>query len=237
MKRVALVTGSARGIGRAIVLRLAQENYQVVVHYRNSKAEAELTLRDAKALGAGAIALPADITNPEEARSLVEKTLRYFGRLDVLVNNVGSYLYKPIEETSAEEWQGVLDSNLNATFYVTQAAIPHLVASGAGRVVNLGYAGAGNLVARPHITPYLIAKTGVMLYSKALAKRLAGRGVTVNVVSPGVAENSVSQPLAEIPAGRLATLGEVAEAVLYFVRESSGYVTGQVLEVSGGWNL
>jgi len=106
-----------------------------------------------------------------------------------------------------------------------------------GRVVFLGYAGAGQAVAKPHITPYFVAKTGVVLYAKALAARLAPHGVTVNVVAPGVAENSVTQPLREIPMGRAAYLGELVDAVGYFVSTSADYVTGQVLEVAGGWNL
>ncbi|MCX7803494.1 MAG: SDR family oxidoreductase, partial [Meiothermus ruber] len=157
--------------------------------------------------------------------------------LQVLVNNVGNYLKKPIEATTPEEWQAMLDSNLNAPFYLTQAALPYLSQTGYGRVVNIGFAGAQNLLARPEITPYVIAKTGLILYSKALAQRLAPRGITVNVVAPGVAENSVSKPLNEIPMGRLAHLEELARAVLFFVDEQSSYITGQVMEVSGGWNL
>ena len=175
------------------------------------------------------------MTQPEEAQRLVSAAASELGGLHVLVNNVGDYLKTPIEKCSPQEWQRMLDSNLNATFYVTQAAIPHMVGAGFGRVVNIGFAGAQNLLARPGITAYVIAKTGVILYSKALAKQLARQGITVNVVSPGIAENSISKPVEEIPMGRLADLEELARAVLFFVRE--GYVTGQVIEVSGGWNL
>ncbi|HEU4742426.1 MAG TPA: bifunctional dihydropteridine reductase/dihydrofolate reductase TmpR [Meiothermus sp.] len=235
MRRTALVTGSAKGIGKAILLALAREGFDVAVHYKNSELEAETTRREAEALGVRSVKFQADVTKPEEAKWLVSAAASELGGLHVLVNNVGDYLKTPIEECSPEEWQRMLDSNLNATFYVTQAAIPHMIRTGWGRVVNLGFAGAQNLLARPGITAYVIAKTGVILYSKALAKRLAGQGVTVNVVSPGIAENSVSKPVAEIPMGRLADLEELARAVLFFVRE--GYVTGQVVEVSGGWNL
>ncbi len=237
MARVALVTGSAKGIGRAVLLALARAGYDVVVHYRNSREEAEAVRREAEGYGVRAVALAADVTRPEAARGLVEESVRALGGLHVLVNNVGNYLYKPIEATTVEEWREMLDSNLNATFYVTQAALPYLTGAGWGRIVNIGYAGAHNLLGRTHITPYVIAKTGVILYTKALAKRLAGQGVTANVVAPGVAENSVTQPVDEIPMGRVAALDEVARAVLFFVDEASGYLTGQVLEVAGGWNL
>lgn len=235
MSRVALVTGSAKGIGRAILLALAGKGFDVAVHYRSSQAEAEQTRLEAEGLGVRAIALEADITRQERARGLVDKVVDKLGGLQVLVNNVGDYLKKPIEETTPEEWQAMLDSNLNAPFYLTQAAIPHMSEAGWGRVVSLGFAGAQNLVARPGITPYVIAKTGVILYSKALAKRLAKKGITVNVVAPGIAETSLSQPVTDIPMGRLAGVDELAQAVLFFVEQE--YLTGQVLEVSGGWNL
>lgn len=235
MSRVALVTGSAKGIGQAILLALAREGYAVCVHYRSSEDLAEETRQQAEALGVKAIKLQADLTQPLQAQSLVDKLVDKLGNLHVLVNNVGDYLKKPVDELTIEEWHWMLDGNLNATFYLTQAAIPHLKAAGWGRVVSLGFAGAQNLLARPGITPYVIAKTGVILYSKALAKRLAPHGITVNVVSPGVAENSVSKPVNEIPMARLAYLEELASAVVFLVHEP--YLTGQVLEVAGGWNL
>jgi NAD(P)-dependent dehydrogenase (short-subunit alcohol dehydrogenase family) len=235
--RVALVTGSARGIGKAVLLGLAAQGFAVAVHYRSSEAEAEQTRAEAERLGVRAIKLKADVTDLEQAQGLIAEVVGRMGAVHVLVNNVGDYLKKPIDELTPREWSGLLDSNLNAPFYLTQAAIPHMRAAGWGRVVNIGYAGAHNLVARSHVTAYAIAKTGLILYSKALAERLAPWGITVNVVAPGVAENSLSQPLEEIPIGRVARLEEIVRAVLFFVDEASGYLTGQVLEVAGGWNL
>ena len=237
MARVALVTGASGGIGRAIGLALAGEGINVVFHYRTSHTEAEAAVAEARQTGVDSCALAGEVTDPQDARSLVEAAASVWGRLDIVVNNVGDYLYKPVEDLLPAEWEEILDSNLNSVFYVTQAALPYLQNSPAGRVINLGYAGAQNLLGRTHITPYAIAKTGVIVYSKALAKRMAAKGVTVNVVAPGVAINSVRQPLDQIPAGRAAALGEIAQAALFFVREESGYLTGQVLEVAGGWNL
>lgn len=237
MSKVALVTGSAKGIGRAILLALAEKGFDVAVHYRQSETEAERTRQEAQALGVRAIKVAADVTQAQEAQRLIHSVAEQLGGLQVLVNNVGDYLKKPLETLTPEEWHRMLDSNLNAPFYLTQAALPYLSATGYGRVINLGFAGAQNLLARPEITPYVIAKTGLVIYSKSLAKSLAAKGVTVNVVSPGVAENSVSKPLNEIPIGRLARLEELAKAVLFLVDESSAYLTGQVLEVAGGWNL
>jgi NAD(P)-dependent dehydrogenase (short-subunit alcohol dehydrogenase family) len=235
--RVALVTGSAKGIGRSVIMALASQGFAVAVHYRSSAAEAEQTRLAAEGLGVQAIKVGADITRLDQAQALIHAVADQLGGLQVLVNNVGDYFKKPIDQLTPQEWQAMLDSNLNAPFYLTQTALPYLAASGYGRVINLGFAGAQNLLARPGIVPYTIAKTGMILYSKALAQQLAAKGVTVNVVAPGVAETSVSKPLDEIPIGRLATAEELTRAVMFFVNEGSGYLTGQVLEVAGGWNL
>ncbi|WP_017718190.1 bifunctional dihydropteridine reductase/dihydrofolate reductase TmpR [Kamptonema formosum] len=233
----ALVTGAAKGIGRAIALDLANKGFDVAVHYNRSVSAAREVADFAASFGVKALTLQADVTDPEEVRYLVGSAAEQLGGLSVVVNNVGNYLKKPIEDVNVEEWHEILNSNLNATFYVTQAALPHLKAAGWGRIVNLGFAGAQNLIARPSIAPYAIAKTGIILYTKALAKQLIKYNITANVVSPGVAETSVSQPLEQIPSGRLATLDELVRAVDFFIAPDSDYITGQVVEIAGGWNI
>jgi NAD(P)-dependent dehydrogenase (short-subunit alcohol dehydrogenase family) len=233
----ALVTGAAKGIGRAIALDLASKGFDIAVHYNSSLSAAQEVADSAAAFGVKALTLQADVTKPEEVRYLVESAAEQLGGLSVVVNNVGNYLKKSIEEVNVEEWHEILNSNLNSTFYVTQAALPHLKAAGWGRIVNMGFAGAQNLVARPSIVPYAIAKTGIILYTKSIAKQLVKYNITANVVSPGVAENSVSLPLAPIPCGRPATLDELVRAVDFFIAPDSDYITGQVVEVSGGWNI
>jgi 3-oxoacyl-[acyl-carrier protein] reductase len=234
----ALVTGAARGIGRALALALAADGFNVAVHYRGSEQDAQETARLCELEGVQAVILQADLTQPQQARELVQRAHDALpgSPLAVLVNNVGNYVHKPLLDTSDAEWADMLGSNLTATFATCQAAAPLLRESGYGRIVNLGYAGASNMVARPGIVPYVIAKAGVLHLSRALAVVLAGSGVSVNVVSPGVIETSISQPLREIPAGRPGTVAELVDAALYFVR-ASDYITGQELEVAGGWNL
>lgn len=233
----ALVTGSASGIGREIGLALAREGYDVAFHFRRSAAEASAARADAESLGVRAVALQADLRDRGAAASLVAEAHDRLGGLSVLVNNVGNYLYKPLLEVSDDEWDDVLATNLDATFATCRAAIPLMRAAGGGRIVNLGYAGAQNVLARPGLVTYAIAKTGVVLLTKAIARAEAGSGITANVVAPGVIETSATKPLHEIPAGREGRIDEVVDAVLYFVSPSAGYVTGQVLEVAGGWNL
>lgn len=233
----ALVTGSARGIGRGIALALAADGLDVAVHYRTSKAEAEQACAEIEALGRRAAAFRADVTDLDAAAALVHAAHAELGPLTVLVNNVGNYRLAPLLELEHVEWDDILDSNLGAAFATCRAAIPLLREAGGGRIVNLGYAGAQNLVARPGLTAYAIAKTGVVLLTKAIAKAEAAHGITANVVAPGVIENSAGQPVSEIPLGRVGRIDEVVEAVQFFVSPAGGYVTGQVLEVAGGWNL
>ena len=233
----ALVTGSARGIGRAIALGLAAEGLDVAIHYRRSAAEAQEVAEAAGALGVRAVALRADVTVETEAHGLVDAAAQALGGLRVLVNNVGNYHKGPLAELDAGTWHHMLDSNLNATFYACQRAVPIMRAAGGGRIVNIGYTGAELLKARPGIVAYQIAKTGVILYTKALARSEAAHGITANVVSPGVMENSVTQPLDEIPMGRTGTLDELVAAVRYLLSPPARYVTGVHLEVAGGWNL
>jgi NAD(P)-dependent dehydrogenase (short-subunit alcohol dehydrogenase family) len=184
-----------------------------------------------------AVALSADLTDRAAAAALVEQAERELGGLRVLVNNVGSYVHAPLDELTYEQWDDVLATNLEATFATCRAAVPLMRAGGGGRIVNLGYASAQDLVARPSILPYAIAKTGVTLLTKAIAKTEAATGITANVVAPGVIETSRTMPLSEIPSGRPGRVDEVAAAVLWFVSDDAEYVTGQVLEVAGGWNL
>lgn len=233
----ALITGAARGVGRHLALALAKHGYDVAIHYRSSAAEAQAVVSEAQSYGVRALALKADVTQVAEATALVHDAHRHLGRLDVLINNVGNYHQGPLEALTPELWHEMLGSNLHSTFYTCQAAVKLMRVQGNGRIINLGYAGAEHLIARPGIVAYTIAKTGVILYSKALAKSEAKHGITVNVLSPGVLENSVSQPVVEIPLGRTGTLDELAAAALYLLSPEARYVTGITLEVAGGWNL
>ncbi|NEP03392.1 MAG: bifunctional dihydropteridine reductase/dihydrofolate reductase TmpR [Okeania sp. SIO2G4] len=239
MLKKALVTGSAVGIGRAIALDLASKGFDVAFHYNRSADAANQASQEAANYGVKSIALQADVTKPEQAKSLVDNSAKQLGGLSVVVNNVGNYLRKPISKTSIKEWQEVINSNLNATFYITQAALPYLRAANGARIVNFACAHAQNVVARRTNTAYIIAKTGIIIYTKSLAQELIQDKITVNVVSPGIAENSfdLEEMIPKLPAKRPATLPEINHAVWFFINPNSDYITGQVLEVSGGWNL
>ncbi|MEB3885993.1 bifunctional dihydropteridine reductase/dihydrofolate reductase TmpR [Lyngbya sp. CCY1209] len=239
MLKKALVTGSAVGIGRAIALHLAGQGFDVAFHYKNSADAANQASQEAATYGIKSMALQADVTKPEQAQSLVETAAEKLGGLSVVVNNVGNYLEKLASQTSIKEWQEMIDSNLNATFYVTQTAIPHLKAAGWGRIVNFAFASAQHLIATDDQTAYRIAKTGIIIYTKSLAKELIKDNITANIIAPGVAENSVGleETIPLLPNQRPARLKEICNAVDFFISPESEYITGQFLEVAGGWKL
>jgi len=241
VRRVALVTGAARRLGAAIARHLGEAGYATVVHYRDSRDAAAQVAEAIRAAGSEAWAMAADLTVEAEVAALFEQVASAAGRLDVVVNNVGTYQVKPVAELTPADWRYVVDGNLTATFHSCHFALPLLRATApGGRIVNLGYASCGRIVARPRAAHYQVAKTGVLLYTQALAKALAPEGITVNCLSPGHLENSVDLPDdldAAIPAGRPATEVDVLAALDYLLSEGAGYVTGQNLEVAGGFNL
>lgn len=237
--RKALVTGSAKGIGRAIALDLAKRGFDIAFHYNRSAEPAVQAQEEAKALGVNAIALQADITDPEQAKSLVDQAAQGLEGLSTVVNVVGNFLFKPTSEVSVDEWHEIMNSNLNYTFYITQAALPHLKAAGWGRIVNFACASAQHVTGRRKDTPYVIAKTGIIIYTKSIAIEMVNENITANVIAPGVVENSIGLDEVTPPLlrERPATFQEINDAVWFFVNPDSGYITGQVVEVSGGWKL
>jgi 3-oxoacyl-[acyl-carrier protein] reductase len=234
--RVALVTGAAKGIGRAIALCLATEGYAIAAHYRSSAAEAQDIVDQIAARGGSAQAFQADLTDDTAARALVDSVVQAMGGLHVVINNVGNFAIGPIATYPVESWRDMFASNLDSTFAVCQAALVPLRAQRYGRIVNFGYAGTDRLLARPQSVAYTIAKTGVTLLTKAIALSEIANGITANVIAPGIIENSVGE-LPKVPAGRVGTYDDVCAAVRYFVSDEANYVTGQTLEVAGGWHL
>jgi 3-oxoacyl-[acyl-carrier protein] reductase len=235
--KTALVTGSARGIGRGVALALAEAGYGIAIHYKTSVEEAEQTRLEAQAFGVQAVTFQADLTDPIQAEKLVLEAAQKLGGLGVLINIVGNYKKNSLTEMPLEDWHEMFDTNLHSSFYTCRAAIPIMRSQKFGRIINFGYAGANNLISRPRTTAYVIAKTGVTLMTKAIASSEIQHGITANVIAPGVIETSISQPLEDIPAGRLGRIDEISSAVMYFLSDQAQYVTGQTLEVAGGWNL
>ena len=242
--RVALVTGGSRGIGRGIAVRLAQDGARVAIAYRSNKAAAQQTLMQLQSSGADCVAVETDITNASRADQLVRTVADRFGRLDAIVNNVGDFRWGTVAESSLDDWQSIFTSNLMTVLYMSRAALPHMRRGRWGRIVNLGAVGAERGFGQAKISAYAAAKAAVVALSRSLALEEAKNGITVNVVNPSsIDEKELTLNEARrirdarFPIGRPPTVEDVAAAVAFFASEEAEYVTGQVVNVSGGWML
>ncbi|HEX9592900.1 MAG TPA: SDR family NAD(P)-dependent oxidoreductase [bacterium] len=240
-RRVALVTGAARRLGAEIARHLGSSGYTTLVHYHTSGDAAQEVAATIRAAHGEAWTVAADVTVAEQVAAMFRAIGGRYGRLDVLVNNVGTYHVQDVLEVVPDQWRYVVEGNLTATYLCCHFALPLLRAAGAGgRVVNLGYASCDRILARPRATAYQLAKTGVLIYSKSLARALAPEGITVNVISPGHLENSVDLPAdiaVAVPAGRAGRAADILGALDYLLSPAAAYVTGQNLDVAGGFNL
>ena len=243
-QRVALVTGSTKGIGQTIARRLAQDGCDIVLNYRSDDGAAESTLGLFDGLSEKAVAVKADISVADDASRLVETAVHRFGRLDILVNNVGPFLTRSLFDTTDDEWQLILNSNLSSVFYCARAALRIMREFRRGSIINIG---ALNVEYSPvgvfEAPAYYIAKSGVIMLTRSLARSEAPFNIRVNAVSPGFIETEGyrhyreedKQAWAEmIPLGRLGRPDDVAEAVSFLASDRARYVTGTVLHVHGG---
>jgi 3-oxoacyl-[acyl-carrier protein] reductase len=242
--RVALVTGGSRGIGRGIAVKLARDGARVAIAYRSNKTAAQHTLRQLQTSGTDCVAVEIDINDAARSEELLRTVVDRFGRLDILVNNVGDFRWGTLAESSVEDWQGVIASNLMTVLYVSRAALPHMRRGRWGRIINLGAVGAERAFGQAKISAYAAAKAAVVALSRSLALEEAKNGITVNVVNPSsIDENELTLTEARrirdarFPIGRPPTVEDVAATVAFFASEEAEYVTGQVVNVSGGWLL
>jgi 3-oxoacyl-[acyl-carrier protein] reductase len=242
--RVAVVTGGSRGIGRGIALRLAQEGARVAVAYRANKAAAQMALRQMQAAGADCVAVETDVSQTGRAEQLIKTVADRYGRVDVLVNNVGDFRWGTLAESSPEEWKSIFDSNVTTVFHMCRAALPMMRKGRWGRIINMGAVGAERAFGQAKISAYAAAKAAVVAMSRSLALEEAKNGITVNVVNPSsidekdlTLDEARKMKDARYPIGRPPTVDDVAAAVAFFASEESEYVTGQVVNVSGGWML
>ena len=237
IEKIALVTGSSRGLGRNIALRLAGVVDGVAVHYENSRKRALEVVKAIGEKGKKSAAFQADLMKEKEASVLVKRVEERFGRIDILINNFGPLLVKPWQELTAKDWEYMLQGNLESAFFCLKAAIPGMKRRKWGRVINIGYSRAEQLVAFSSITPYAIAKTGLLILTRSVAASVASSGITVNMVSPGLMEEGILPPAKSVPKRRLGRFEDISEAVLFLVSEKAGYITGTNLIVAGGWKI
>ena len=242
--RVAVVTGSSRGIGRAVALALARQGADVVVNYSGREADAREVAGAITAMGRRALTLRADVAEPAQAAGLVEEAVKNFGRLDILVNNAGVTRDNLIPRIKEEDWDAVLSVNLKGAFNCIKSAIRPMLKAKWGRIINItsvvgitGNAGQAN---------YCASKAGLIGLTKSAAKEFGSRSITVNAVAPGyiVSEMTESMPeeakikmLSGIPLGRPGKPEDIAALVVFLAGESASYITGQVITVDGGMTM
>lgn len=235
--RVALVTGAAKRLGRAVALRLAEEGADVVVHYRSSAADAQSAVAEIEKRGRRGFPITADMANVAEIKRLFDETAKHFGRLDILVNSAANFLPSSIVSTTEEVWDASLDTNLKAPFFCAQAAAP-LLRRTKGSIIN--FADTGGLLAWPGYIAHSVSKAGVVMLTKVLAKGLAPE-VRVNAIAPGTITMPGDAPELEADFIKLAPLrrtgapSDIADAVVFLA--NSKFITGQVLVVDGGRTL
>ncbi len=239
--RTALVTGGAKGIGRACCLRLAQAGAKVAVNYLTSEDAANQTARLIEEVGGTAHVIRADVTSEEDVNRMVQQVTESLGPIDLLVNNAGIFEFLSHEETTPELWQRTLDCNLTSAYLVTWAVKSGMIERGFGRIVNV--ASIAGLRARPMSIAYSVSKAGMIALTKSLAEAVAGDNVRVNAVAPGlidtdildgVEKESLDAIIQKTPIQRFGQPHEIAELVFFLLSERSSFMTGQTLVASGG---
>jgi 3-oxoacyl-[acyl-carrier protein] reductase len=239
--KIAVVTGSSRGIGRAIALKLASRGAKIVVNYRTNAEAAREVVEAIGAQGTQAIAVQADVTDADDAKRLVKTAQSTYGRLDILVNNAGTTHDTLLIRMSEQDWDLVINTNLKGVFHCTKAAMRPMMRQHYGRIVNV--TSVAGLAGNPGQANYSAAKAGIVGFTKAVAKEVGSRGITVNAVAPGYIPTDLTADLPQelvdkaidmTPLGRPGTSEEIAHAVAFLVSDEASFITGVVLRVDGG---
>ncbi|TKB92582.1 MAG: SDR family oxidoreductase [Nitrospira sp.] len=242
-ERVALITGGAKGIGRGIALDLAAKQWSVAICYRTSEAEARATADAITKQGGRALSIRCDVSDPQAAKELVTQVEQQWGRIDALINGAGPYHRVNLFEETVAGWNEMFDGNLHPIFYLAKAVAPGMKARKSGRIISFSMANADQMISQPDVTAHYIAKAGVLILTRTLAKLLAPHGITVNAISPGFIDSGSAPPeeltgmTKRIPAGYIGTVNDTVAAVRYLLSDDARYVNGANIQISGAWGI
>ena len=240
-RKVALVTGATRGIGKAIALELADNGYDIVLNYRNANDELKQTQKEIEEKNVNCFLVYGDISKFEDCENIAKQAMEEFGRIDVLVNNAGITRDGLIMRMKKEDFESVIDTNLTGTFNMTRNVVPFMIKQKNGRIINLS--SVVGITGNAGQTNYSASKAGVIGFTKSLAKEVASRNILVNAIAPGFIETDMTKVLSDnvkeailnqIPLKRMGEAKEVAKLVKFLVSDDSKYITGQVINVDGG---
>ena len=241
--KVALITGGARGIGRTIALDLAERGWAIAICYRKSEKEANETIAAIQQKSANGLAIRCDVSDHVAAADLVKHVEKEWGRIDALINGAGPYHRINLFDETIAGWHEMFDHNLHPIFYLSRAVAVGMKERRWGRIINFSMANADQLIGQPFVTAHYIAKVGVLILTKTLAKILAPNGITVNAISPGFIDSGsapadeLAKMVKNIPAGHIGATNDVASIVQFLLSGEARYVNGANIHVSGAWGI
>ena len=234
MRKVAIVTGSAKGLGRYLTLAFANQGYTVVIHYRQSKKEAQKVFNLIQKKSPASIIVSGDLCIQETVGKIFKEIYSKLGRVDLLVNNVGDFIYKEFAKTTNQEFVNIVESNLYPALFCSRAVLPHMRKAKSGHIINIGTVGAERLTLRKKSTPYFAAKNALYYLTKVMAWEEASAGIHVNMVSPASLTADIFKS-SDFPMGRLANYEDVVKVISFLTSKDAYYINGANIEVAGAF--
>lgn len=240
--KIALITGASKGIGKAIALEFAKNNATVIINYNKDKEGANATEQEIKKTGKKAVSVKADVSNFSEVAAMIEQIKKDFGRIDIVVNNAGITMDRTLKNMTEEEWNKVINVNLNSVYNVTKQSLPLIPRN--GRIINIS--SIAGVMGNFGQCNYSASKAGIIGFTKSLSKELGKQGITVNAIAPGIIDSDMTKKIpffrkkimmVMIPLKRMGTTQEIANCALFLASEKSSYITGEVISVNGGFGI
>jgi len=234
MQKVAVVTGSVKGLGKAIALSLVEGGFTAVIHFRKSKSDAEKLLNLVRKKSPKSIMVFGDLTDEKQVKLMFDQVYKTLGRVDLLVNNVGNFLYKEFSKTTNSEFKDIIESNLYSALFCSRAVLPQMRKQKSGYIINIGSVGAGTMTVTEKSTPYFMAKNALYSLTKIMAWEEAGYGIHINMISPASLETDIFKA-EDFPMGRSANYDDVVKILKFLTSNDAYYINGANIEVAGAF--